>query len=376
MRKREKYADQKTGKIPGLRKHALSVMLAGMLLLGASCGLYGCQGALDDAGQTEMTENTGSNKTVWAEEDGTPAAYLGGEPIYLEEALFYTRMLQEQWEMAYYQDFGSGMWQQEASDDGRTLEDMLKSDVMSLLTELHLLCAHAEEYGARLTEEEQAVIAQRAQSFMESNTPEVLEAAGATEESVRHYLTRNELAARTAEEIQAAYEPELNEEEARVGKLTYCLFSVLGTYDLEGNHTPFTEEEIEKIGQEAQKFAERARELGDISAAGEEAAHTSIDAYFGDSTDGGVHPDVAEAVRAMEMGQVSDPIETQDGWYVVQRVSDYDESATEENLEAMAQQAKEAYLMELERQWQEETPLEIDEEIWDAVRVDQMLTEP
>ena len=56
MRKREKYADQKTGKIPGLRKHALSVMLAGMLLLGASCGLYGCQGALDDAGQTEMTE--------------------------------------------------------------------------------------------------------------------------------------------------------------------------------------------------------------------------------------------------------------------------------------------------------------------------------
>ena len=73
---------------------------------------------------------------------------------------------------------------------------------------------------------------------------------------------------------------------------------------------------------------------------------------------------------------MSDPIETQDGWYVVQRVSDYDESATEENLEAMAQQAKEAYLMELERQWQEETPLEIDEEIWDAVRVDQMLTEP
>ena len=57
-------------------------------------------------------------------------------------------------------------------------------------------------------------------------------------------------------------------------------------------------------------------------------------------------------------------------------MSDYDESATEENLEAMAQQAKEAYLMELERQWQEETPLEIDEEIWDAVRVDQMLTEP
>ena len=109
--------------------------------------------------------------------------------------------------------------------------------------------------------------------------------------------------------------------------------------------------------------------------AGEEAAHTSIDAYFNDHTDGGVHPDVADAVRAMEAGQVSDPIETEDGWYVVQRVSDYDEDATADNLEAMTLQAKEDYLLELEAQWQEETPLVIEEEVWDAVRVDEMLTE-
>ena len=88
-----------------------------------------------------------------------------------------------------------------------------------------------------------------------------------------------------------------------------------------------------------------------------------------------MHPDVADAVRAMEVGQVSDPIETVDGWYVVQRVSDYDEDATADNLEAMTLQAKEDYLLELEAQWQEETPLVIEEEVWDTVRVDEMLTE-
>ena len=82
--------------------------------------------------------------------------------MYLDEAEFYTRMLQEQWEAAYYQSFGSEMWQAEATEDGQTLEQVLKSDEMSLLTELHLLCAHAEEYGVELTEEEQAVIAERA----------------------------------------------------------------------------------------------------------------------------------------------------------------------------------------------------------------------
>ncbi len=374
MRKGERRKSRKD------RKSVLGTALAGTLLLGAFAGLCGCGGAQNGSGADAgslfgQTDGTEAAEAAWNEEDGTPVAYLGGETVYLEEALFYTRMLQEQWEQAYYQDFGSGMWQQEAADDGRTLEDVLKGDVMSLLAELHLLCAHAEEYGAQLTEEDQEGIAQRAQRFMESNTPEVLEAAGATEESVAHYLTRNELAARTAQRIQEAYEPELDEDAARVGRLTYCLFSVRGTYDLEGNHTPFTEEEIAEIGREAQEFAVRAQELGDIAAAGEEAAHTSIDAYFNDHTDGGVHPDVADAVRAMEAGQVSDPIETEDGWYVVQRVSDYDEDATADNLEAMTLQAKEDYLLELEAQWQEETPLVIEEEVWDAVRVDEMLTE-
>ena len=77
----------------------------------------------------------------------------------------------------------------------------------------------------------------------------------------------------------------------------------------------------------------------------------------------------------METGQVSDPIETEDGWYVVQRVSDYDESATEDNLEAMEAQARENYLMELEQEWQQEAPLVIEEEVWDTVQIDQMLTD-
>lgn len=187
-------------------------VLLGAALLGTAAFASGCSSAQPDS-----------------QEDGTVVAHVGENPVYLDEAEFYTRMLQEQWEAAYYQSFGSKMWQAEATEDGQTLEQVLKSDVMSLLTELHLLCAHAEEYGVELTEEEQAVIAERAENFMESNTPEVLEAAGATAERVERYLTRNELAGKTAEQIQSSYEPEIDEEAARVGKLTYCLFSVTGT---------------------------------------------------------------------------------------------------------------------------------------------------
>ena len=343
-----------------------AAILAGLLLSGCA----GSQAENEGAGtQTEGGAGAG-------QEERTPVAYLGGNPLYLDEAVFYTRMLQEQWEYAYYESFGEEMWQQEATEDGQTFADALKSDVLELLTEIELLCSHAEEYGAELTEGEKAEIAGRAGNFMASNTPEVLEAAGATAESVKLYLTRNELAARTAQQIKDTYEPVIDEEAAKVGKLTYCLFSSMGTYDEEGNHTPFTEEELSRIRQDAEDFAVRAQELGDISAAGEEISHTLIDVYFNDSTNGGAHEKVAEAARALPVGQVSEVIETEDGWYVVQHISDYDESATQENLEAMEEQAREEYLLELEAQWEQEGPLEVDTEVWDTVVVDKMLTAP
>ncbi|MEI3524773.1 MAG: hypothetical protein V8Q27_00545 [Eubacteriales bacterium] len=55
-----------------------------------------------------------------------------------------------------------------------TLEDALKSNVLEILAEIHLLCAHADEYGVTLTEEEQEAIREPAANFMKTNTQEVL----------------------------------------------------------------------------------------------------------------------------------------------------------------------------------------------------------
>lgn len=320
------------------------------------------------AGQKKETGNFDETK-------GTPAARLGEDTIYLEEAVFYTRMLQEQWEQMHYDEFGPGMWQEETQEEGLTLGNALKRDVMEFLTEIHLLSVHADEYGVELTEEDREALEDRAENFMASNTPEVLEAAGATKESVACYLTRNVLAEQTAEQIRESGRREVPESEAAVGRLTYALFSVTGTYDAEGNYQAFTEEELEKIRAKAEAFAKRAQELGDISAAGEEFSHTVIDAYFNETDDGGAHEKVAEAARSMAEGGVSDVIETEEGYYVVQHVSALDEEATEENRQALEEETGLKYLNELEEKWKAETPLEIDQKVWDSVKIEEMLTE-
>ena len=304
----------------------------------------------------------------------TETARLGDERIYLEEAVFYTRMIQEQWEEAYGPYYGENLWREKFEGGEDTFAQVLKSDVMETLKRIHLFAAHAEEYGVELTGEEKKTVAERAAAFMEANTPSVLEAAGATEELVEHFLLRNELAAKVDRTVQESCNPEVDPEEARVGKLTYCLFSTMGTYDSEGNLKPFTEEELGKVREEAKRFAERASELGDISAAGEEISHTVIDVYFNDRTDGGAHELVAQAARELSVGGVSGLIETDDGYYVVQRVSEYEEKASEEYLEELRQAARENYSSELLKEWEMQTPLEIEEEIWESIRVDKPLT--
>ncbi len=310
---------------------------------------------------------------------GTPVARLGEETIDLEEAVFYTRMLQEQWELSYSDSYGEDLWQSKpmfGESTASTMEEALKQDVMDTLTEIHLLCVHAKEYGAELDKEERKTIARRAAAFIEDNTPAVLEAAGATRESVERFLTYNEQAAKTAQALKDSYEPDIGEDEARVGKLTYCLFSVTGTYDVEGNQTPFTEEELIRIREDAERFALRAQELSDITAAGEEISHTVIDVYFSDDTDGGAHELVAQTARELPLGGVSDIIETQEGYYIVQRVSDYEEEASMERLEELKFLARENYCDEMLKAWGEETPLEIIEEVWDEVRLEGLITKP
>lgn len=313
-----------------------------------------------------------------SKEPVTPVARLGTETIDLSEAVFYTRMLQEQWEITYYQIYGEDMWQRKpefGEGTGDTLGEALKETVMDTLTEIHLLCMHAKEYDAELTQAEKQALEKRAEAFMQDNTPAVLEAAGADKETVKQFLEYNEQAARTAAALQAACEPEIQENEARVGKLTYCLFATTGSFDAEGNQTPFTEEELAQIRKDADRFAERAGELGDITAAGEEISHTVIDVYYNDTTDGGAHELVAGAARELETGGVSGVIETQEGYYIVQRVSDYDEKASKERMEELKYLAREDFLAETIETWKTETPLEILPEVWDEVRVDEVLME-
>lgn len=300
-------------------------------------------------------------------------ATVGEEEIGISEAVFYTRLNQQQWELAYTEAFGREFWTQSLGSEVGTFADELKRQVMETMIKIHVLNAHAEEYEIKLTKEEKNDVESRVQDFMESHSEEVKEAAGAGEELVQELLTERVLADKVTEAMVAGYVPQVSKEEATLGKMVYCLFSTLGTYDAEGNHTPVSPEEADQIAAEAADFAGRAQELRELEAAASTISHTVIDVYFNETTNGGAHEKVAEVLHTMEVGQVSDPIETEEGYYVIQYISDYDEEATNANKEKLAQAKIQERFEEMYGQWRSQTEIVIDRELWDTVQVDQVL---
>lgn len=300
-------------------------------------------------------------------------ATLNDEKIGLSEAVFYTRLNQQQWEQVYAETFGEEFWTQSLGEGNGTFADELKRQVMETICQIHLMNAYARTYEIQLTKEEKADVKARVQDFMESHSKEVKEAAGADEKLVEKLLTQRVLADKVAEAIIADYEPEVTQEEAALKKMTYCLFSTMGTYDTEGNHTAVTEEEAKEIAAEAEAFAQRTAELGDILAASAEIGHTSIDVYFNDTTNGGAHQVVADLLRTLEVGQTAGPIKTEEGYYVIQYVSEYDEEATLENMDKLALVKKEEKCREVYDQWLSQAEFTIHQEVWDTVQVDQVL---
>lgn len=307
---------------------------------------------------------------------GKTVATLNGEKISLEEAVFYTRLNQQQWELAYAESFGRDFWTQTLNEELGTFEEELKRQVMDTICQIHLMNSHAREYGVSLTKEEEAQVAERVREFMDSHSEEVREAAGADQKLVKKLLQERMLSDKVAEALVADYAPAVSREEAALGKMTYCLFSTMGTYDRAGNHQAVSREEQEEIQAAAQAFAQRTQELGDIQAAAEEAGRTCIDVYFNENTNGGAHEKIADLVRTMEVGQSAGPVTTEDGYYVIQYVSQLDEQATTEHQEALVQQKKAEKCQEIYEGWLSAAEFVIDQEVWDQVEVRQVMFVP
>ena len=279
--------------------------------------------SLAGCGKQETALITGSGETV-SQSSEMAAVTVNDEEISLREWNFYVRMNQMQWEKEELEDEGDEMWSQEVDEEGTTLEESLKEQVLDTLIQTHIMNQHAEEYQVSLTEEE----------------------------------------------TDKLKDPGLSEEDYRREGICYVLISTTGLRDEDGNLTPFTAEEVAERTALAEMLAQKSRAEGSLKIEAEAEGLTPIESSMGaENGFDGQEPLMLDAARRLEVGEISDPVETEEGWFIVQHTSDYDEDGTEYWKEYLTEQAKEEECSRIYEEWKGAADITFHQDVLDRVEV-------
>ena len=309
------------------------LLIAGLCLGLALTSLTGC--------------GTNAKKTV---------ATLDGQKIELGLVNFILRFNQAEMNSIYSSMFGADIW--------KSMGETSKASIVENIEQMLILEQHSEEYKVTVTDDEKAKIAAAAKTFMESNDKDVLKAMTASQEVVERMLTLNLIQSRMRAAISKDINTEVSDEEAAQKTITYVMFSTAGTTDAAGNETAMPEADKQKLKEDAQKVAAEVKAGKDMDAVVkeiDEAKSASTVSYGKDN--GSVDEKLREAADKLKDGEVSDVIETDKAYYVVQMKAAFDKEATESYKPQILMARENAKFDEVYGAWKEKVTFTTDEKL-------------
>ena len=232
-----------------------------------------------------------------------------------------------------------------------------------------ILEKHMDEYKVTISDEEKAQITEAAKEFLETNDEKVLDAMTASQETIERMLTLTLIQSKMQKAIIADVDTEVSDEEAAQKTIQYVLFSTADSTDEEGNTVTLTDEEKTAMKEQAQQVLDAVKggeELDAAAKAVDESKAASTSSY---GTDNGTIPDeVKTAADALEDGQVADSVvETENGYYVVQMQSTFDEEATQNQKATIVSQRQSDKFEEVYNAWKEGVTFTTDEKLLEKI---------
>ncbi len=293
--------------------------------------------------------------------------------ISLGVANFAARLSQAQYDDFYVAYFGEEVWRTDMYGYGTTTEDDLKASVMNSLYGMYALKEHMADYGVELTSEDTAAISAAAEAFISSNSTEAIEALGAEREIVETYLTLLTIESRMYKEIIKGADTNVSDEEAKTSTYSQVYISKTSYTDAEGNTVEYTEEGLAELAETVKAFGTDAKANG-LKAAAESYGY-SVTAGTYSANSSVVMEEIRTALSAMtENGTVSDVLDLENGYYVVQMDEMIDVQETEENRQAIIAERQSSLYTEVVDGYMEEMEWSLNEKVWEQVSFDNLFT--
>ena len=284
---------------------------------------------------------------------GTLVFQYGNNLVTKGEVYIYIETVRERYEMQY----GSDVWQTVLPDGGAgtSMENLTREEVVNEIVRVKTLCAHAEELGITLGDDELAELNQKADDFCEGLTDEQLQNMEITKEKAEKVMQENAIASKVEAKIlddeNGVITPYTDDQKKQQYENALQACSTLATADLKDN----TGAAIEKLAEYYQLDQAQTQTM----------SPSQILETYGQ--------DVYDLLYSMENGQYSTVVETQYGYHVFQMIALTDQTKTNEQKIVLYNQQVQEALSDTLTKWQAQIdpifkyPDSVDMDVYDTI---------
>ena len=282
-----------------------------------------CMGSLTGCkNQTKLVFTTGLS--------GNQLFKIGSKTCTVPEIMIYLTTFYNQ----YADIYGEEMWNYDFG--GVSLEEHAKDVVLSKMAQIKLMNLMAEEREITLSAEEEQKVLEAAALYYEKLEPEIKEQEKITETVVETVYREYALANKVYSNITETADMEISDDEARAVTVQAIY---LKNWKLKNQErTPLSESELLKVLQMAKDALDCAKEGQDFETLA--IKYSDDKQYVKSFARGSVEPHFEEVLFSMDTGDISNVIETKDGYYIVKCIRTMDYEATQENKKVLAEQRK------------------------------------
>ena len=277
----------------------------------------------------------------------------------LPEAMVYLINTKNRYESVY----GRKIWN--VSLDGVTLEENIKETVLAQLAQQKTMNLLARQNGVALSEEEEARVMQAAETYFQSLSEEEKSALQITVKDVEELYREYALARKVYQYIIKDINPEISDDEARTITVQYIYFR---TCILDG-----TGKKIEYSEEEKQEILRKAEEVR-FQLKNEEADFEELILKYSDSEEGTCSFGKGEKDQAfedaafnLETDEISDIVETPDGYYLIKCISTFNRTETDANKVKIVEKRREEVFGQEYEDFVAALTRNLNEDLWQSV---------
>ncbi|HJC50715.1 MAG TPA: peptidyl-prolyl cis-trans isomerase [Candidatus Anaerostipes avistercoris] len=291
-----------------------------------------------------------------------------GQEVKFQEAHIYARIMQYQTEAQYGAYFGENMWDMQAGTDSSgntiTMEESVKDGVINQLKQVKVLTAHADDYNVKLTKDETSELEKNVDSLVETDIgKQVMEDTEADKDAIMNLYREITLANKVMQAIIDDADVSVSDEEAKTTTVYKLVFTTKTTDSKTGKEKDMSDSEKKDQRTKAQSALSALRSgegagsvakkfgVGDVS--GEES-YTKGKSELGDKFE--------KAAAKLQTNDISNIIETDDGYVIVKMINPNDTEAMATNKETLLQEKQQEAYQKVYEKWTKDADKEWDDE--------------